>query len=290
MAYTPDRSSTTITADDGFPLAMQVAGPSSAPALFLLQGQANSHSWWDGLREAFETDFRTITIDYRGTGGSRELESTQRTGPGNEANETVTDPTGEWSTTRFARDAIAALDHLGIERAAVYGTSMGGRIAQMLALDFPERVSALVLGCTSPGGPHAVKRPREVGQTLARLSGDERVKYLHSLFYTPDWPCGPKDSNLLGDPTMSTAESAAHLRISAKHNAWDRLPEIVAPTLITHGSEDRMNPVENATLLASRIPHSRLLIHPEGRHGFFEEYAEVVNTGIRDFLSEVNGR
>ena len=60
-----------ISARDGFPLEVQVSGPKNATALLLLQGQSNSHEWWDDLRGDFEADFRTITFDYRGTGGSR---------------------------------------------------------------------------------------------------------------------------------------------------------------------------------------------------------------------------
>ena len=124
------------------------------------------------------------------------------------------------------------LDRLGVDRSAVYGTSMGGRIAQMLALNHPERVSALVLGCTSPGGPHAVKRPREVGQNLARLRGDEHTQYLFDLFYTPEWTVSAQYSKMLGDGTMTAAESSAHLRISANHNAWDRLVDMVYRSMI----------------------------------------------------------
>ncbi|UVI37964.1 alpha/beta fold hydrolase [Brevibacterium spongiae] len=260
----------TISTHDGFPLTVQVSGPDDAPALLLLQGQSNSHEWWDELRGDFSSQFRTITFDYRGTGGSRgEL--------------------GELSTASFAADAAEVLDHLGVDRTAVYGTSMGGRIAQMLAVDFPERVSALVLGCTTPGGPHSVKRPREVGQNLARLRGEEHTRYLFDLFYTPAWTVSAKYSKLLGDDTMMAAESAAHLRISAGHNAWDRLPEISAPTLVIHGDDDRMNPVDNAHLLHERIPGSQLLILPEGRHGFFEEFAEVVTPAVLRFLTESIG-
>ncbi len=256
-----------IGARDGFPLEVQVSGPDDAPALLLLQGQANSHEWWDDLRGDFESDFRTITFDYRGTGGSRgEL--------------------GELSTSSFAADAADVLDHLGVERTAVYGTSMGGRITQMLALNHSERVSAIVLACTSPGGPHAVKRPREVGQALARLRGEEHTQYLFDLFYTPAWTVSAKYSKMLGDDTMTAVESSAHLRVSANHDAWDRLPEITAPTLIMHGDADRMNPVGNARILRDRIPGSQLLILPEGRHGFFEEFAEEVTPAVIRFLAE----
>ena len=254
-----------ITTRDGFRLAVQASGPHEAPALLLLQGQANSHEWWDGLRSDFEPQFRTVTFDYRGTGCSRgEL--------------------GELSTASFAADAAEVLDHLGIPSATVYGTSMGGRIAQMLTLDFPDRVSALVLGCTTPGGPNSVKRPREVGQSLARLHGREHTQYLFSLFYTPNWTAALQYSKLLGDDTMTAKESAAHLRISAGHNAWDRLPEIAVPTLIVHGDDDLMNPVENAHLLHERISGSRVLVCPGGRHGFFEEFAEVVTPEVIGFL------
>lgn len=260
------RDQSTITARDGFPLAVQVSGPPEAPALLLLQGQSNSHEWWDELRSDFEPQFRTVTFDYRGTGGSRgELT--------------------ELSTASFAADAADVLDHLSITRAAVYGTSMGGRIAQMLAVDFPDLVGALVLGCTTPGGPKSVKRPREVGQSLARLRGREHTEYLFSLFYTPNWTVAPRYSKLLGDVTMTAQESAAHLRISAGHNAWDRLPDITAPTLIVHGDDDLMNPVDNAHLLNERIQNSRILICPGGRHGFFEEFAEVVTPEILAHLT-----
>lgn len=263
------RDQHTITTRDRFRLAVQVSGPPQAPALLLLPGQANSHAWWDGLRSDFEPQFRTVTFDYRGTGGSRgEL--------------------GVLSTASFAADAAEVLDQLGIARAAVYGTSMGGRIAQMLALNFPDRVSALVLGCTTPGGPHSIKRPREVGRSLARLRGREHTQYLFSLFYTPDWTGAARCSKLLGDDTMTPQESAAHLRISASHNAFDRLPEITAATLIVHGDEDLMNPVDNAHLLHERIANSRILICRGGRHGFFEEFAEVVNPEINGFLHDVS--
>jgi pimeloyl-ACP methyl ester carboxylesterase len=77
---------------DGFPLAVQTSGPADAPALLLLQGQANSHHWWDGLRGQFES-YRTITFDYRGTGRSR-------------------GPIGRWTTATFADDAAEVLDVL----------------------------------------------------------------------------------------------------------------------------------------------------------------------------------
>lgn len=258
----------TCTARDGFPLAVQTGGPATAPALLLLAGQANSHHWWDRVRGGYETACRTVTLDYRGTGDSRgEL--------------------GPWSTASFAEDAAAALDHLGIRSAAVFGTSMGGRVAQMLAANHPGLVSALVLGCTSPGGEHALERKAETRRWLARGTRAEQQAKLHELFYSPDWPGTPAQSTLLGDPTMSPREQVGHRRVSDRHDAWDALPTLTAPTLVLHGTEDRMVPTENATLIAERIPDTRMRLYPGGRHGFFEELEEEVTPEILGFLADV---
>lgn len=101
---------------------------------------------------------------------------------------------------------------------------MGGRVAQMLAAHFPDRVRALVLACTSPGGPSAIGRSREVSQALARATETDRLKILHDLFYTPAWPYSPQDSSLLGDATMSQQELSAHRKASRQHNVWDLSP------------------------------------------------------------------
>lgn len=255
----------TIPARDGFELAVQTGGPAGAPALLLLQGQGNSHQWWDGIREGFEADFQTITMDYRGTGSSR-------------------GPVEHWTISGFAADAADVLDAAGVRTALVYGTSMGGRIAQILAVNHPDRVAALVLACTSPGGKHAVQRPREVSASLAQGSPPERVKILHELFYTPLWPHSPEESSLLGDATMNRMEAAAHRKASNQHDAWDVLPAVSAPTLVLHGEDDQMTPAENASLLAGRIPGAELQVYPGGRHGFFEEFSGQVTPAVTGFL------
>lgn len=259
-------------APDGFPLAVQVGGPPGAPedlpTLLLLPGQANSHHWWDRVRRGYEAAFRTVTFDYRGTGGSHgEL--------------------GAWTTASFAADAVQVLDRLRVRSAAVFGTSMGGRVAQMLAADHPEYVSALVLGCTSPGGEHAVDRKAETRRWLARGTRTEQQAKLHELFYTPDWPGASAQSTLLGDLTMSPREQVGHRRASDRHDAWDALPRIAAPSLVLHGTEDRMVPTENAALIADRIPDARLRLYPGGRHGFFEELEDQVTPEILGFLADV---
>ncbi|MET0931544.1 MAG: alpha/beta hydrolase [Aeromicrobium sp.] len=249
----------------GAELAFQVEGPRDGPALLLLPGQANSHHWWDDLRRDFSGQFRTITFDYRGTGSTRAHEE-------------------PWSTSSFAADAAAVLAAVGVERAHVYGTSMGGRVAQMLAIEHPEVVDRLVLACTSPGGEHALERSQAVRRTLAHPDSAQRRSALLHLMYTDDWFARPQPpSTLLGDPDMTPGATILHLRVSDRHDAWDRLPAIAAPTLVLHGADDQLGPTANAPLIGSRIPDSRVEILP-GRHGFFDELRAQVSPMVREHL------
>jgi pimeloyl-ACP methyl ester carboxylesterase len=254
-------------APDGTRIACQVRGRDRGRPLLLLSGQASSHAWWNGVRADFEADRITVSIDYRGTGASDK-------------------PDGLYSTRGFAEDAVAVLDHLGIDRADVYGTSMGGRVAQWVAADHPDRVGRLVLGCTSPGGRHGVERGPEVRKALAQPDPLANRKALLELMYTPRWlAANPGPYWTLGDPSMPPYARRAHLLASAGHDAWDVLPDIVAPTLVLHGDDDRLNPVANAGLLAGRIPGARLELLPGARHAYFEECRAVAGVLVNEFLA-----
>lgn len=254
-----------VEAADGIRIAYQSQGD-GAP-LVLLAGQANSHHWWDHVRDDFHVAHRTITLDYRGTGESDK-------------------PDEPYSTEGFALDVVAVLDDLGVERADVYGTSMGGRVAQWLAARHPHRVRALVLGCTSPGGRHGIERSNEVRRSLARSAPDETRQALLELMYTPAWlasHAGPFTT--LGDPAMPAYAQLRHLVASNRHDAWDVLPDISAPTLVVHGSDDLLNPTANAPLLADRIPDARLHLIPGARHAYFEEFRTTAGPLVLDFLA-----
>jgi 3-oxoadipate enol-lactonase len=241
--------------------------------VLLLPGQSNSHHWWDGLRETFGDQLQTVTFDYRGTGSTTSKEDMA---PGYARG---------WSTSSFADDALTVLDALGHDRFHVYGTSMGGRVAQMLALAAPDRVERLVMACTSPGGRHALERSQDVRRVLSQPDRRARQRALFELFYTATWTGRPEDSNLLGDPTMTHEALRAHLRVSARHDAWDRLGRITTPTLLLHGTDDLMVPVDNARLIARRLPDVTVHIHEGGRHGFFEEFADELTPRIVGFLT-----
>ncbi|MCQ4040923.1 alpha/beta fold hydrolase [Streptantibioticus rubrisoli] len=256
-----------VVAADGVRIAYQCQG-AGAP-LVLLAGQANNHHWWDRVRADFHTGHRTITLDYRGTGDSDK-------------------PDDPYSTELFARDVIAVLDALGAERADVYGTSMGGRVAQRLAADHPHRVRALVLGCTSPGGRHGVERGPDVRRALAQPEPTAARQVLLELMYTPVWLAAhPGPYTTLGDTGMPPHARRRHLRASDQHDAWDLLPGISAPTLVVHGTDDLLNPTANAHLLADRVPGARLHLVPGARHGYFEEFRAIASPLVLEFLNQV---
>ena len=251
------------TTSDGVRIAYQVHG--DGPPLVLLSGQANDHHWWDGVRDDFAGSRTTVTLDYRGTGESDR-------------------PQQPYSTERFADDVVAVLDDLAVGRADVYGTSMGGRVAQWLAVRHPRRVRALVLGCTSPGGRHSIDRSGDVRRSLIQPPAEARQALLE-LMYTPAWlATHPGPYHTLGDRSMPPHARRGHLRASDGHDAWDALPGIVAPTLVLHGTDDLLNPTANAPLLAARIPGSRLELIQGARHAYFEERRDLAGPLVLEFL------
>ncbi|WP_433873190.1 alpha/beta fold hydrolase [Saccharopolyspora sp. CA-218241] len=238
----------------------------SGPPLVLLAGQANDHRWWDSVRDDFAAAHRTVVLDHLGTGDSDSPAE------------------AEYSTRRFAADVIAVLDALGLARAHVYGTSMGGKVAQRVALDHPDRVGALVLGCTSAGGAAAVRASAEVSRSLVG-AGPEARRALAELMYTPEWTrAHPGPHRTLGSP-MRLPARRGHLRASNAHDAAAELGRIGAPTLVLHGTDDLLTPPDNARLLARDIPGAELVLLDGARHAYFEEQRELAAKVVLDFLS-----
>jgi pimeloyl-ACP methyl ester carboxylesterase len=262
---TPLTESGFAKAPDGTHIAYQISG--GGPPLLLLAGQANNHHWWDGVRDDFADVRTTITLDYRGTGDSDK-------------------PDVPYSIGIFAQDALAVLDHLGIESADLYGTSMGGRTSQVIAGRYPQRVRKLILGCTSPGGAQGIERSDAVRRSLAQLDRTAARQALAELMYTPAWLAErPGPHQTMGDPAMPDHARRHHLRASAGHDAWELLPAIRSQTLVLHGADDVFNPAANAPLITDRIPDARLHLIEGARHAYFEEFRSVAGPLALDFLN-----
>ncbi len=252
-------------ATDGTRIAYETMG--SGEPLLLVSGQASDRTSWDGIRDDFAEDRMVIVYDHRGTGASDKPEAPP------------------YSTRGFADDAIALLDHLGIERAHAYGISMGGRICQWLGIDHGDRIGALVLGATTPGNAHGVRRPADIDAALA--SAD--LPRLLDAMVSPEWvKRHPEFLAKMAEAALHPIPVCAqklHYRASEGHDTWDLLPKITAPTLVIHGSNDEVNMTANAALLASRIRGAELCIIEGERHGYALEFREKASRVVKDFLA-----
>jgi pimeloyl-ACP methyl ester carboxylesterase len=251
-------------AADGTRIWYDVHG--AGETLLLVHGQSLDHEMWEGVYEDLADHHRVVRVDLRGSGGSD--------APVDRA----------YSMDLLARDALAVLDDLGVERAHVYGFSMGGKVSQILASIAPERLGALVLGATAPGGEHEVERPQHASLALLRARSEEGPDLIGPLFYTPEWAREHPETVGRILPRNPLRAQRRHYEASLRHDAWDLLPRIQAPTLVVHGKDDELSPVGNAELLADRIPGAELLVLPGARHGYLHEALPRATEAVLAFL------
>lgn len=216
--------------------------------LLLIQGMSGTHlSWGDAFLDDVAVDFECVAYDHRGIGLS----------PPADTPFTIVD---------LADDAAGVLDAVGWDSAHVVGISMGGMVAQELALRHPERIRTLTLGCTYCGGPGSLSAPPATIQKLgaAMTSGDRE------LAIRAGYECNVSEAHQQ-DPAHYTAFRDMTLGAPAKiptimlqmqaideHDVQAQLPQIQASTLVLHGTEDEMLPVANGDLIASLIPGAAL--------------------------------
>jgi 3-oxoadipate enol-lactonase len=245
--------------------------------LLLVMGYGMPGDAWLGSLP-FLQGFHAIYYDNRGTGQSDK-------------------PQGPYTMPQMAADAAALLDHLGIDRAHVYGVSMGGMIAQELVLNHPHKVRSLVLGCTMCGGGYAKMAEEAVLDTLfqtirdmGKLDPDTWVDRTLPLLFTKEWIAANPGIRMLltmaaqmMPPTPpETAQSA--LAGLFGWSTYERLPQIKTPTLVVHGDHDVIIPVENAHVLAERIPGAQLYIVKGAGHGYPAQDPVGVHQVITDFF------
>ncbi|MGO4690976.1 alpha/beta fold hydrolase [Glaciibacter sp. 2TAF33] len=252
---------TFATASDGARLWYLTRGD-HGDAIVLIAGLAVSHAGWLGVIDRFAAGHRVVVFDHRGVGRSDDSFGVP------------------WSTRDFAADVVAVLDAAGVDRAHVYGHSMGGRIAQWLAADAPERVGALALGGTTVGDRHGVIRPQEATDALASGNRDALLDF----FFTPEWiPRNPDAAEAALPNARSREARRIHFGASAGHDGWSALPRIVSPTLVIHGRDDILCPPQNARILADHIAGARLRLIERARHGYYVEVPESSDDVLEHF-------
>ena len=240
--------------------------------LLLVQGMTgHSLHWGEPFLAALEEHFELVLYDHRGVG---------RSAPSD----------GPFTIADLAADALGVLDVLEIEHAHVLGISMGGMVAQELALFAPERVRTLTLGATYCGGPGARFTDERVVNTIAMalLSGDAERKIRTGWEFNVSPPFATADGNferfsqLAAQYPVALDMIMAQLQAIMGHDTSARLAQIGAPTLVVHGSADQMLAAANGEIVAGLIPGARLELLDGVGHLFFWEQPERAAQLVRE--------
>ena len=247
----------------------------SGPPLVLIHGAQSDRSVFGSLLPVLEPRFRVLLFDQRGIGGSSK-------------------PDAVMSIALLADDTAALMETVGLPRAHIFGVSMGGMIAQELALRHPGRVDRLILGCSTPGGPHRLNFADENAQaaySTESLSAEERARALAETIFTPAFlDTHPEVLEGLmrsrADHPLEPTAFAHRLRAAEGHDTHDRLGEIAAPTLVITGENDAIIPSDHSRVLARGIPGARLVVLEPAGHGFWIEQREASVDAIVDSSRE----
>jgi 3-oxoadipate enol-lactonase len=240
------------------------SGNPDGPPLLLIMGMSGtSLHWGEPFLALLREDFDVIAYDHRGVGASTPLQ-------------------GSVTTREMADDDAALLAALQLDDVHVMGISMGGMIAQELALNHSQRVRTLTLGCTYCGGEgSALASEADLAGLVQAMGSGDRERALRA-----GWEINVSPSMAADDEAFARFHQIAtrravalpvimqQMQACAAHDTNARLEQIAMPTLVIHGTADRLLPVQNGRLIASRIPGARLEILDGVGHLFFWERAE----------------
>lgn len=259
------------TTDDGVTLAVSDYG--NGRPLLMIPGLGASRFVYDPIIPALAEHFRVLTYDPRGIGDSDASD-------------------GPYTMAQLARDAVSVLDAAGESRAAVFGASMGGMVAQHVALNFPDHLSALILAATGPGGAHAAHVDPSARAALMGVGSKTPADayrlactVLYSETFQQSHPDFVEDQIAFraAHPVRGRAFSA-QVAATRGHGTYAQLPSIGVPTLVMHGGKDVVSPVANAERIAGEIPGAKLHLFPELGHLFFHEDPKVTADVMTLFL------
>lgn len=248
------------------------------PFLFLSETHCDGEVWKIYQVPEFSQDHKVITMDYRGTGRSGK-------------------PSIHYTTRMFAEDALAVLDQLGTERAIICGHSMGGRVAQWLAVHHPERVRKLILASTGASFPSTKGIPLKIATEMVEWGYEKYVRD-HSILvgFTPEfvrqYPDRVEHYLRVRMANMGPVEFYfRHLIARQGHDTSRVLENIKSPTLVLVGEDDRnvtsdLSHRNSAEILEQGIPDAKLVVLKGERHSYFFANPDAAHQAIRDFLSQ----
>jgi pimeloyl-ACP methyl ester carboxylesterase len=215
--------------------------------------------------------FRTVLFDNRGAGRTDQ-------------------PDEPYSMRQMADDTARLMNVLQIRQAAVLGVSMGGMIAQELAINSPERLSCLILACTHFGGKAARQALPEMQAAMAAggaATAEQRQLQLQAAFSDETIERRPdliqRVNEIRALYPMAPFALKRRMQALAAHDTADRLSSVSIPTMVMTGTDDRLVPPHNAHMIAERIPNAVLKELPGG-HIFFIEHPDLFNPLVIDFV------
>jgi 3-oxoadipate enol-lactonase len=264
------------TASDGTRLHYEVFGPRHGEPLLLIQGLGADSRGWLRQRRALGGRFRCVVFDNRGAGRSDH-------------------PPGPYDLEVMADDALAVLDAAGVARAHVMGASMGGILAQVIAVRHPERIRSLVLACTACR--HHEWRRELLAEWAEVAEADGMGPFARQAVR---WLIGPRSLRrfwpavglvgplaMTGSPDAFVAQVRAILAMDATLRA--ELSSIAVPVLVLVGSQDILTPMGDSEELAEEIPGAELVVIRGAAHGFMLEHGAAFNRTVVEFLDRVTG-
>lgn len=243
----------------------------SGEPILLIMGHRWGHQMWHRIAPTLATRHRVIMFDNRGVGQSDK-------------------PAGPYTAAQMAGDALAVLDAAGIERAHVYGASMGGQIAQEVALAAPDRVLSLILACTAAGTPDKFPKWRQAMAWPAYWANPEEAR-LARLVKRNIYGPATTDEDVAADQVVFSAHKNDRRGLIAQAHAvfdfdsLDRIGGITAPTLVLHGDSDRNVPLAWGRELADAIPGARIVVLQGAGHLYMSGRSAEANAATLDFIA-----
>ena len=242
--------------------------------LVLIMGLRRNLTWWYRQITELSRHYRVVAFDNRGAGRSDK-------------------PVMEYSISLFADDTAGLMDVLGIQKAHILGVSMGGYIAQELALRHPDKVRSLFLGCTSCGGSRTVLMSEERTKKFTANEGLTPTEILRKdmdIYFSDGFIANHLDEvrKFIEISLQYYQPADAFLRQFAacrKHDTADRLNGIRVPVLIATGDDDPLVPSANSMILKELLCGATLCVFPGRRHCFFIEEAETFNRKAIEFFT-----
>ncbi len=249
----------------------------SGPPLLLIQGLGYPADMWFRVLPTLSRRFRVLTFDNRGIGRNAAL------------------PVDGMTIEQMADDAARVISLSGELSANIVGVSLGGIVAQQLALAHPSAVDRLVLASTHTCDAHAVPAEDDVRvmfATRSRLAPEDSLRASVPFAYHPQTPPDLIEEDLACrarhpvDPAVYEAQLAAAERFEG---TWQRLPDVACETLVVHGTHDLIAPPANAEIIARRIAGAELRWIPGGGHNLFTERAAEFAGAIAEFVPVASG-